>query len=207
MQLTLLISWWWTRNVFETCRELRGNKVLWRDICWLFLDKLTLQCCQYFVHKCNTNILLVGVFQSPWIHTCTAQGYICTGITSCGTSQAVEWLQGKRPKNRVSIPEGNKEFICPQKRREWHWVPSTFLLRGNMIFCTWGKSGGSGNMTTHPPPSVDIEKKYLHFPICVPGLYRDSFTCNFTCLFTLTTAYLFMLCVVILFWIFQQFSY
>jgi hypothetical protein len=26
--------------VSETCRELTGNKVLWRDICWLFLDKL-----------------------------------------------------------------------------------------------------------------------------------------------------------------------
>jgi hypothetical protein len=39
MQLILLISWWWTRNVSETCRELTGNKVLWRDICWLFLDK------------------------------------------------------------------------------------------------------------------------------------------------------------------------
>jgi hypothetical protein len=35
-----LISWWWTRNVSETCRELTGNKVLWRDICWIFLDKL-----------------------------------------------------------------------------------------------------------------------------------------------------------------------
>jgi hypothetical protein len=40
MQLILLISWWWTRNVSETCRGLTGNKVLWRDICWLFLDKL-----------------------------------------------------------------------------------------------------------------------------------------------------------------------
>jgi hypothetical protein len=40
MQLILLISWWWTRNVSETCRELTGNKVMWRDICWLFLDKL-----------------------------------------------------------------------------------------------------------------------------------------------------------------------
>jgi hypothetical protein len=39
MQLILLISWWWTRNVSETCRELTGNKVLWRDISWLFLDK------------------------------------------------------------------------------------------------------------------------------------------------------------------------
>jgi hypothetical protein len=42
MQLILLISWWWTRNVSETCRELTGNKVLWRDICWLFLDKVNL---------------------------------------------------------------------------------------------------------------------------------------------------------------------
>jgi hypothetical protein len=29
-----------THSVSETCRELTGNKVLWRDICWLFLDKL-----------------------------------------------------------------------------------------------------------------------------------------------------------------------
>jgi hypothetical protein len=49
MQLILLISWWWTRTVSDTCRELTGNKILWRDICWLFLDKLKVICGRYYI--------------------------------------------------------------------------------------------------------------------------------------------------------------
>ena len=88
--------------------------------------------------------MLVHIYIYTHIHTHTY-----TDIISCGTSQSVEWLQDKRPKNRVSIPEGIKEFIRLQKRPEWHWVPPTFLLRGHMIVFPRGKCGGDGNMTTH----------------------------------------------------------